>query len=182
MLKKLYHKAVPFQIKTKIGEIRHRREINLSKKWFNNQEAYFKSHMTEFSFDETRKSDMLRTFSFLKKHGCVTFPDLDPSINKKYSARKLKIEKDSTTGLFYVLVDNKKLFYKRGLDEISVNRSFNSVSLEQDYASPHRYLSNDHYFVGVMDSAQLGRGGVIVLGWLKGTLLLMRGPLRVILP
>jgi hypothetical protein len=160
MIKKLYYRFVPFSIRVQIGRIKHRKEINFSKTCFERQEIYFKRHIDDFVFDDARKADMLRIFSFLRKNGCVTFPEIDASISAKYFARKLKIEKDSNTDLFYVLIDNKKLFYKNGMDEVSVRRSFNSVSLEQDYASPHRYLTNDRYFVGVMElNAQQFSGG-----------------------
>ncbi|MDR0374041.1 MAG: FkbM family methyltransferase [Nitrososphaerota archaeon] len=152
IIKKLYYKSVPYAIRIKIKKIRHREEINFSDTYFKYQETHFKCHMTDSVYDDTRKTDILRIFSFLRKNGLNMFPDMDSLIHEKYFTRKLKIEKDSNTGLFYVLVDNKKLFYKPGMTENSVKYSFNGVSFEQDFASPHRYLSNDNYFVGVIES------------------------------
>jgi len=143
-VRKAYHRFVPLRLRTKIGKVR-----------FERQEKYFKRHMAEFILDDTRKTDILKIFSLLKNEGYITFPEVDPLIQKKYATRKPKIGQDSNTGLFYVIVDGKKLFYERGLDEKAVRDSFNTVSLEQDYASPHRYFTADSYFVGVMGSNQL---------------------------
>ncbi|MCL2359367.1 MAG: FkbM family methyltransferase [Nitrososphaerota archaeon] len=152
-VKKMYYKFAPFGVREKIERFRRRKEIDFFKTCFEQQETYFRDHLDEFRYDDAKKTDILRVFSLLKEKGPVTFPEMNELIRKKYFTRKLEIKKDSATGLFYVLVDNnKKLFYKSGMDEISVYRSFNSVSLEQDYASPHRYLTNDQYFVGVMNS------------------------------
>jgi hypothetical protein len=109
--------------------------------------------MDDYKFDDTRKKDILRIFTKIKKSGCVTFPDMNASIREKYFTRNLKIEQDPGTKLFYVLVDDgKKLFYKRGMDETSIKQAFNSVSFEQDFESPHRYLTNDRHFIGVIES------------------------------
>jgi hypothetical protein len=152
IIKNTYRKFLPFVIREKIWRIRHCKEVNFSKKCFERQELHFKSHIDDFMVDTSRKTDILRIFSLLKKNGNFPFPEMNTSIREKYATRKLKIEKDTNTGLFYVLVDGKKLFYKKGMDANSISNAFNTVSLEQDYASPHRYLTNDHYFVGVMPS------------------------------
>ncbi|MCL2358316.1 FkbM family methyltransferase [Candidatus Bathycorpusculum sp.] len=173
-MKKLFYKFVPFPIRMEIEQFILRYETKSSKRYIERQEAYFKYHIDEFRFNDERKADILRIFSFLKKNGATTFPDMADSIRKKYFTRKLEIKKDLTSGLFYVLIDNnKKLFYKRDNNEKSVYRAFNSVSLEQDYASPHRYLTNDQYFVGVTtpETNQVGRredsfgvtnGGIVI--------------------
>jgi hypothetical protein len=171
IIKSLYRKVIPFAVRVKIGRIRHRNEINFSKICLERQEKYFKSHIDDFMFDDIRKKDILRIFSLLRKNGVASFPEMDVSIQEKYVTRKLKIERDTTTKLFYVLTDNKKLFYKNGMDAGSVRQAFNSVSFEQDYASPHRYLTNDNYFVGVIktdakqvngESFGVSAGGIVI--------------------
>jgi len=152
IVKNVYRKVIPFSVRAKIWRIRHSKELEILKKNIEQQEEYFKDHIDDFTLDDARKTDMLRIFSLLRKKGATAFPEMDAFIHEKYFTRKLKIEKDTVSGLFYVLVDNKRLFYKRSLDESSAVQSFNSVSFEQDYASPHRYLTNDKYFVGVMET------------------------------
>ena len=139
-LKYLYYTFVPFVVRIKIRRFRCRKELNVSKKYFGRHETYFKCHIDDFMFDDVRKIDTLQIFSLLRKNGYTTFPKMDLLIYDKYFKRSLIIEKDLATGLYYVLVDNKKLFYKRGMDENAVRCSFNSVSVEQDFASPHRYV------------------------------------------
>ena len=149
----MYHNFIPFTARVKIGRLRRHKEMKISKTYFEQQETAFKEHIDEFMFDETKKAEILRIFSLLKKNGAATFPEMNITIHEKYFTRKLKIKKDTDTNLPYVLIDNdKKLFYKHGMDENTIQQSFNSISFEQDYASPHRYLTNDHYFVGVMNS------------------------------
>jgi len=171
VIKKAYRKFIPFSVRVKIGEIRFRKEIKFQKTYFKRQEAYFRCHIDDFMVDVARKNDILRVFSLLRKSGYYVFPEMDVVVRRKYFTRKLKIEKDLNIGLFYVLVDNKKLFYKAGMNKPSVYYFFNTVSLEQDYDSPHRYLTNDNYFVGVMEtgieqveetSFGVSNGGVVI--------------------
>jgi hypothetical protein len=139
---KFYRKFVPYFIRVKV---RQRYEIE-------RYEAHFKRHINDFMFDVKRKKDMLEVFSLLKKNGVNMFPQIDRSIYKKYITRKLQIKTDTDTGLLYVLVDDvKKLFYKKGMTEKQVKQFFNDISIEQDYTSPHRYFTNDYYFVGVIE-------------------------------
>ena len=153
IIKRIYRRTIPFTLRVKIKRFRCREAMNASKICFERQETNFRDYMDESMFDETRKADISRNFSLLKKNGAATFPEMNISIYEKYFTRKLKIKKDPTTDLFYVLLDDgKKLFYKRGMNESSINHSFNSVSFEQDYASPHRYLTCDQHFVGVLRS------------------------------
>jgi hypothetical protein len=152
LAKRLYYLFIPFALRVKIGRFNRREAVNLSKTRFVRQEEYFKGHLDEFMFDDARKADILKIFSLLKKNGAATFPEMGILKCEKYFARELNIEKDLDADLFYVLIDNKKLFFKNGMDKPAVHRSFSSMSFEQDYASPHRYLTNDHYFVGVIPS------------------------------
>jgi hypothetical protein len=130
LIKRGYYFFVPFCLRARIRRFRYRKEINFSKMSFKRQEEYFRAHLNVFMYDDARKADILRVFSLLWKNGFATFPEMDDFIREKYFTRKLKIEKDLATGLFYVLVDNKKLFFKKDMDESSVGFSFNAVSYE----------------------------------------------------
>ena len=64
-----------------------------------------------------------------------------------YDYNQIKVYKDEKKGLFYVLHKGKRLYYSKDyLTEASVKLNYNSMSIEQDEKSPHRYL-NDHFTV-----------------------------------
>ena len=50
---------------------------------------------------------------------------------------------DNEKGMCYVLYDSKRLYFKKGWSEERVQGYYNSLLIEQDAASPHRYESAD---------------------------------------
>lgn len=60
-----------------------------------------------------------------------------------YLVMDIKVFQCERTGLYYVLLDNKKLFFKRGLQEKEVKSCFKSLLLEQDPQSPHSYVGSN---------------------------------------
>ncbi|MDP4173877.1 MAG: FkbM family methyltransferase [Bacteroidota bacterium] len=69
----------------------------------------------------------------------------------KYDYCNVKVYKDVKNGLFYVLHHGKKLYYSRDYkEEIEVQKAYYWISIEQDDASPHRYI-NDSFSVAQDD-------------------------------
>jgi len=63
---------------------------------------------------------------------------------EKYDPNNVEVFKDEETQLFFVYLDGKKLFYHKGYSTAEdVRKSFTYISVEQDPASPHRYLDED---------------------------------------
>ncbi len=85
--------------------------------------------------------------TFLKSHPMHIFPYNFP---EKYRPEDIKIEKDSKKGLLYTLWEGKKLYFKNGHQRKKAQVYFNSLLLEQDPLSPHRYLT-DNFDVHVGD-------------------------------
>lgn len=77
---------------------------------------------------------------FVKAHGVEVFPY--PFI-KNYVKEDIEVFDDQASGMKYVLLDGKRLFFKRRWSKSQIRRSFHALSLEQDENSPHRYLSDD---------------------------------------
>jgi hypothetical protein len=77
---------------------------------------------------------------FVKHQGVKVFPY---SFTNKYNQSKVEVFVDSGSGLKYVLMDGKRLYFKRRWFVSRIQRSFNDLSMEQDEKSPHRYLSDD---------------------------------------
>lgn len=64
----------------------------------------------------------------------------------KYIARDIEVYKDGDKGLPYVLLDYKRLYFKRRWGKQKIQNLFNLLSKEQDPRSPHRYLSDQFIF------------------------------------
>jgi 23S rRNA U2552 (ribose-2'-O)-methylase RlmE/FtsJ len=77
---------------------------------------------------------------FLKSHSLHIFPYNFP---EKYKPEDILIEKDSEKGLLYTLWEGKKLYFKNGHQRKKAQVYFNSLLLEQDPLSPHRYLTEN---------------------------------------
>jgi 23S rRNA U2552 (ribose-2'-O)-methylase RlmE/FtsJ len=78
--------------------------------------------------------------TFLKSHSLHIFPYNFP---EKYKPEDILIEKDSEKGLLYTLWEGKKLYFKNGHQRKKAQVYFNSLLLEQDPLSPHRYLTDN---------------------------------------
>ncbi|HLO45377.1 MAG TPA: FkbM family methyltransferase [Leadbetterella sp.] len=78
--------------------------------------------------------------AFLKVNPLHIFPYLFP---EKYKPSDIKIEKDEEKDLLFTLWEGKKLYYKNGHQVKKAQTYFNSLLLEQDSDSPHRYLTED---------------------------------------
>lgn len=78
--------------------------------------------------------------TFLKSHSLHIFPYNFP---EKYKPEDILIEKDSEKGLLYTLWEGKKLYFKNGHQRKKAQVYFNSLLLEQDPLSPHRYLTEN---------------------------------------
>jgi hypothetical protein len=50
---------------------------------------------------------------------------------------------DSEHGMHYVLLEGKRLYFKKKWSVNRIKKSFHDLTLEQDEKSPHRYLSTD---------------------------------------
>lgn len=77
---------------------------------------------------------------YVKEHGVKIFPY---HFTDKYNMHHIEIYTDDKSGLKYVLMDGKKLFFKRKWTESRIRRSFHDLTLEQDEGSPHRYLTSN---------------------------------------
>lgn len=63
----------------------------------------------------------------------------------EYINRDIEVFKDEMNGLYYVLLDQKKMYFKRTIDtKEKVKKYYNFICAEQDIRSPHRYLSEEY--------------------------------------
>ncbi|WP_461490178.1 FkbM family methyltransferase [Pontibacter sp. HJ8] len=86
-----------------------------------------------------KNSEVKEVVAFVKKYSIVTFPY--PFIYN-YNIQDVEVYRDKELDLPYVLLDGKKLYYKRSWPELAIKENFNFLSIEQDLQSPHRYLTD----------------------------------------
>lgn len=68
------------------------------------------------------------------------------SFREKYKPEAVEVQLDETQQLYYMLWEDKKLYYKNGTQFKKAQKYFNSLLMEQDEASPHKYLTNEFDF------------------------------------
>src|SRR6188508_3632115 len=74
----------------------------------------------------------------LKKHPLEIFPY---NYADKYKEEDIEVFLDNQSGLHYVLLDGKKLFFKKSWNAEKIRRNYNRLRIEQDVESPHYYTS-----------------------------------------
>ena len=105
-------------------------------------ESYLKRSIDEYySIHQDEQSDEItEALSYLKNNPIAVFPY---PFQDQYHQNDIKVHKDHVKGLHYVMLDGKKLYFKRRWSIKRIQHSFNELTKEQDLQSPHRYLTND---------------------------------------
>lgn len=93
-------------------------------------------HLSERVLDDEQKE----VFEYLERNELNIFPYSFP---EKYKPTDIIIEKDTEKGLLFTIWEGKKLYYKNGHQVKKAQVYFNSLLLEQDVLSPHRYLTDE---------------------------------------
>ena len=119
----LYRILVPKPIRTKILLSRLQKEI-----------PAFHEASPEYESDEERKE----VVNFVRNNGVQIFPY---TFTNKYQQDSIEVFHDETCGMKYVLLNEKRLYFKRKWSTKRIQKSFHDLTLEQDERSPHRYLS-----------------------------------------
>lgn len=85
-------------------------------------------------------SEKKEVLDYLKYNKTNLFPY---EFINKYKEEMIEVYTDNKKQLKYVLLDNKKLFFKRGSSDEQIKKLFSLLLLVQDTKSPHRYLVDD---------------------------------------
>lgn len=86
------------------------------------------------------KVEQKQVLEFLKHHDIAVFPY---EFTGKYNPEDIPIFYDDAQKLFFTPWEGGNLYYKNGSQKKKAQRYFNSLRLEQDIQSPHRYLTSD---------------------------------------
>ena len=77
-------------------------------------------------------------FEHVKKNGLHVFPF---PFMEKYKPKDIHVARDKYERLYYMMLDHKRLYYRRTGKPENAQNYFNTLLYEQDPDSPHRYLS-----------------------------------------
>ena len=104
---------------------------------------HLKKRILSFYDDNiTNDEEIIKALNYIKKYNVDTFPY---QFNNNYNPKNITIYKDSSSGLYYVLRQDKKLYLRRDITYKTARNLYNYLLIEQDMDSPHRYLTNDFY-------------------------------------
>jgi hypothetical protein len=96
-----------------------------------------------FKLSPSKKKNFLDEIAFLNaeamlsNHWSFLFPY---SFVFKYDHESVRVHKDDTNGLYFVIHNGRRLYYSRNYTtEEAVKHSYNGICIEQDERSPHCY-------------------------------------------
>lgn len=84
-----------------------------------------------------------KVLCYLKNRSVAMFPYY---FQDQYSEDAIEVYYDHEKGLRYVLLDGKKLYFKKRWSKRRIRRSFNELMKEQDSQCPHRYENESFTF------------------------------------
>ena len=91
-------------------------------------------------FAELPESDIndeqREVLAYLKNNPLSVFPY---PFQHHYDPEKVEVYEDKTNGFHYVLLDTKRLYFKKKWTVKRIRRGFSNLMMEQDIGSPHRY-------------------------------------------
>lgn len=91
-------------------------------------------------YENNRDSEIMEVVSNIKECGLNIF---NYKFVEKYK-NKAEVSVDENNGFYYLMHNGKKMYYPNTFkSKETVVEYYNSILLEQDYNSPHRYLSDD---------------------------------------
>lgn len=92
---------------------------------------------------EKPSDEIESVLNYLRHNPMEVFPY---DFQNEYIASDIEVFKDHEKGLRYVLLDNKRLYFKKRWGKQKIQNLFNLLSKEQDIRSPHRYLNDQFVF------------------------------------
>ncbi|GHT10048.1 hypothetical protein AGMMS4956_00750 [Bacteroidia bacterium] len=89
-----------------------------------------------------RSAEQQQVLDYLKWHSISSFPY---AFKKKYKLKNITVYADSDKGMYYVLQDGKRLYFKQSMDKETARAYAGGILCEQDENSPHRYETADFH-------------------------------------
>jgi len=83
-------------------------------------------------------ADINKVLDYLRKKPAAIFPY---DFQDKYIEDAIEVFDDKEKGLCYVMLEGKRLYFKKRWSKKRIRKSFNELSKEQDSLSPHCYVN-----------------------------------------
>jgi hypothetical protein len=87
-------------------------------------------------------NDTREIVNYLKYHSLSTFAYF---YTEKYKPENVAVYRDNDKEMYYVLQEDKRLYFRKDWDEKRIQKCYSTLLIEQDVASPHRYESLGFY-------------------------------------
>jgi len=87
---------------------------------------------------EPHSEEIVSVLNYLNRKPMAVFPY---DFQDEYVADKIEVFKDHEKGLLYVLLNGKRLYFKKRWGKKKIQNLYNLLSKEQDIQSPHRSLT-----------------------------------------
>jgi hypothetical protein len=123
--KSLYNKIVPKFIRRAIREQQDKKTI-----------LNYYDRLSETLISEEEKI----AINYLEKKKLCVFPY---PFQHNYKRKDITVFKDKELNLKFILVDGKRLYFKKKSSTRGIKRNYNALLIEQDLNSPHRYLTDN---------------------------------------
>ncbi len=111
------------------------------KNYIENYLSFFKKLQLITRYEYNADEEIKQIVDYLNQYPLQEFPYL---FTQKYKERKVDINFDNEKSLFYVMHEDKKMYFSRMYKDIEeVLKYYNFICMEQDIDSPHRYLTEE---------------------------------------
>lgn len=104
------------------------------------QESLRKKILAYYNENPPQDIEVKSAIDYLAKNRLFNFYG---DFQEKYHYKDVKVYIDKENGLPYVLVDKKKLYFKRSQNKRTVQLMFNGLRIEQDLEAPHCYTDEN---------------------------------------
>jgi len=95
------------------------------------------------NLSEPHSEEIKSVLGYLSTNPIAVFPY---HFQNEYIADDIEVFFDGVKGMSYVLLDGKKLYFKKRWGKKKIQNLYNLLSKEQDIRSPHRYLTEQFRF------------------------------------
>jgi len=92
---------------------------------------------------DTPSEEIESVLKYLRTNPIAVYPY---DYQNQYIAEDIEVFDDHDKGLRYVLLDGKRLYFKKRWSRQKIRKLYNLLSKEQDIRSPHRYLTSQFKF------------------------------------
>jgi hypothetical protein len=100
-----------------------------------------RAHFLSLDRNEQEDPEIVEIIHWFENNRFAVFPY---DFTKKYPPEEIEVFVDETCKMKYVLHDNKRLYFPRYWSATYVRHYYNTLRIEQDKDSPHRYETADH--------------------------------------